>query len=873
MKKVLYVLFFLLILLTGCNELDNLPDEYEFNVIYESNGGTLIDDETILEGEVLSLPENPVKEGYVFEGWYLDNDFIDEFADNDSVINDITLYAKWSVARYTLTFADVDGVELISYELDYGTSISNDLVPESPLLEGYNFVGWDNEIPETMPSEDVTLTAVFEVIWDYMIGFDTLGGTLIDSIIVEENQTLTLPEQPTREGYTFVGWFTDESYETEYNEDLPVTSNFMLYAKWNINSYTITFRDKDGLILNSYELVYGTEIANELIPSDLDLEDFRFVDWDQVVPETMPAENIELQATYVEIVRYLIEYNTNGGTIIEDVIVEQGYTLQLPDAPEKEGYEFLDWYIDEELTILYDNSSVVTDNLVLYAKWSILSFTLRFELEDGTEISTYEVEYNTVIGGLIPSDPSLDGLYFTGWNQSIPYRMPANDVTFIATFEPLITSCDVGYMLVGNRCEPHPPTYLYSAAEVEEDFDQLVAFFENNNPGIFVDPKVLRDTIAAQRALIRDGMTEMEILYLLQPVVAAYNDGHSFIFNSLETYEYNIENAKFLPFDVNVVEGELYITGSTFEYDVELGSRILTINGDTASEIFAKFILSFPTDGANESSLYYHLNDNFRGRYFRFYDNPETFTIEYIEYSTGIQKEVVVEGMLWDDIYADVVQEEYIPWEAEYTDTYAIMTLNTFYPTSTRTQDMFYNFFEEFFTEVDSRGIQNVILDLRDNGGGDPRIASDLFSYLAAYSQPYHSDRAYGSLPELKQNQPLSSPHFDGNVYTLIGGGSFSSTGHFVSLMKHQNIGLFIGEESEGSYVCTAMGMSIELNNTNIWVESSTEIFEVDVDIEAFTYGRGIMPDYEVSLTLDDYLNGTDSVLEYAINLITTPST
>ena len=137
---------------------------------------------------------------------------------------------------------------------------------------------------------------------------------------------------------------------------------------------------------------------------------------------------------------------------------------------------------------------------------------------------------------------------------------------------------------------------------------------------------------------------------------------------------------------------------------------------------------------------------------------------------------------------------------------------------------------------------------------------------MAKKEQPYFDESASSYYTGLKSNIPLAENHFDGHVYTLINGGSFSSTGHLIALLKYQDIGVFIGEESGASFACTDGTRSHTLSNTKIQLGISTMIWTVET--EGLTPGRGIMPDYPVEMTMEDYLAGADPVMDYTLSLI-----
>lgn len=172
-------------------------------------------------GTLATRPDAPAATpGYTFGGWNKADGTAWDYA-SDKVTDNITLYAKWAANTYTITFDTAGGSEIAPITQDYGTVIT---APEAPTREGYTFIGWDKEIPTTMPTENMTVTAQWEIN-RYTITFDTAGGSEIAPITQDYGTAITAPEAPTREGYTFMGW----------DREIPTTmpaENITLKARW-----------------------------------------------------------------------------------------------------------------------------------------------------------------------------------------------------------------------------------------------------------------------------------------------------------------------------------------------------------------------------------------------------------------------------------------------------------------------------------------------------------------------------------------------------------------------------------------------------------------------------------------------------------------
>ena len=264
-----------------------------YTVTFDSTGGGEVTTKTIdvLYGEQLGDMPVPIRTGYFFRGWYdapvegkcYGNSDGKGTSRYDKTEN-CTLYAQWEINRYTITFDTAGGSEIAPITQDYDTAIT---APADPTREGYTFIGWDREIPETMPAENITLKARWEIN-QYTITFDTAGGSEIAPITQDYGTQITTPEAPTREGYTFIGW----------DREIPTTmpaENMTVTAQWEIIQYTITFDTTGGSEIAPITQDYGTAIT---APADPTREGYTFIGWDKVIPTTMPAENMTVTAQW-----------------------------------------------------------------------------------------------------------------------------------------------------------------------------------------------------------------------------------------------------------------------------------------------------------------------------------------------------------------------------------------------------------------------------------------------------------------------------------------------------------------------------------------------------------------------------------------------
>ena len=264
-----------------------------YTVTFDSTGGSEVTTKTIdvLYGEQLGDMPVPIRTGYFFRGWYDAPVEGKCYGNSDGKgtswydkTENCTLYAQWVINRYTITFDTAGGSEITPITQDYDTAIT---APADPTREGYTFIGWDKEIPTTMLAENMTVTAQW-VINRYTITFDTAGGSKIAPITQDYGTAITAPADPTREGYTFIGW--DKAIPTTMPAE-----NMTVTAQWEINQYTITFDTAGGSEIAPITQDYGTAIP---APADPTREGYTFIGWDKAIPTTMPAENMTVTAQW-----------------------------------------------------------------------------------------------------------------------------------------------------------------------------------------------------------------------------------------------------------------------------------------------------------------------------------------------------------------------------------------------------------------------------------------------------------------------------------------------------------------------------------------------------------------------------------------------
>ena len=389
-----------------------------YTVTLHANGGTIADGKDVTGytyGVGATLPTDVTRTGYTFKGWY-DNENLTGSpvtAISNTETGNKEYWAKWEINQYTITFDTAGGSTVASITQDYGTAIT---APADPTREGYTFIGWDKAIPTTMPAENMTITAKWKVN-QYTITFDSNGGSEIAPITQDYGTVIAAPANPTREGYTFIGW----------DKAIPSTmpaENMIITAKWKVNQYTITFDSNGGSEIAPITQDYGTAIT---APANPTREGYTFIGWDKAIPATMPAENMTITAKW-KVNQYTITFDSNGGSEIAPITQDYGTVIAAPANPTREGYTFIGW--DKAIP-----STMPAEKMIITAKWAVNQYTITFDTAGGSAVASITQDYGTAITA--PADPTREGYTFIGWDKAIPTTMPAENMIITAKWRDI----------------------------------------------------------------------------------------------------------------------------------------------------------------------------------------------------------------------------------------------------------------------------------------------------------------------------------------------------------------------------------------------------------------------------------------------------
>jgi hypothetical protein len=459
----------------------------------------------------------------------------------------------------------------------------------------------------------------------------------------------------------------------------------------------------------------------------------------------------------------------------------------------------------------------------------------------------------------------------------------------------------------------YDPSRQYGVDELRSDFAVLRGALEEGHAGLYRYSSVaeIDAVFDATENRITGPMTEAEFLRLLAPAIAAANDGHT-RWNSSPDYADYLESRPIsLPFKLRFLDGVAYVHRNYSDLsDDLLGARLISINGVAIDELVGRLLPLMSSDGRIETSKYRTLESTtLFGRMYSLLNGLTTrFELAYVDPQTGRAETVTVDGLTGAELterFNSRYPEAAVSGpaiELEYRDDIAILTVRTFAGSVYQREGIDYpQFLEDSFEEFQRRGVRDLIIDVRDNGGGSDVFGRLLVAYLIDEDFDYyrslevndnqfdfleHTNAGNESMPEerLRENdhgtydllghpnlgvQSNLDPTFEGNAYVLMNGRSFSATGEFTSVAHFHGVARFAGEESGAGYYGNTSGFVPTLTLPNTRIRVGIPMVRYTMAVSGYTpVDRGLIPDIPIDPTIEDVLSGRDVELESLVEFI-----
>lgn len=493
------------------------------------------------------------KNGYILEGWYIDEDFNEKFDfEKDRINSNITLYAKW--VRPVVMFDSMGGTALDKIVVVNGTIKK----PKNPTKTGYTFAGWcvDEECDEefdftTEIAEDITLYAKWERV-EFAITFVTNGGTPVEVAYSHIENGYKIQEPTTRKTYYILdGWYMDEYFTRKFDFATEVTQDTILYAKWESVKSVIKFADTDGVSPVYYE--NGQQIADKKT-----------------------------------------DYDNN-------------FKITAPTNPVKTGYTFAGWYYNGEL-VGFDKTEFKpnADGYTMVAKWTINSYKITFVI-DGEEHSSETLKYGEKI---VYPPVSKVGYTFSDWTYGgkvLPEVMPAEDLTITGSY--IVNNYKITYKVDGEEYKTFTVTYGESVELLQdlpakdgkvfrgwysvfgvvggsatklENFPTVMPAYDVIVDGGYEQVKFNIYYHIGDEVVYTQGVNKNETIALYVPEAKT---GYSFGDWKIKDGENLVKVPSIMPANDIDLYGEYVINSYTLTFDTDGGNGIEAITGNYGTEI------------------------------------------------------------------------------------------------------------------------------------------------------------------------------------------------------------------------------------------------------------------------------------------------
>lgn len=404
---------------------------------------------------------------------------------------------------------------------------------------------------------------------------------------------------------------------------------------------------------------------------------------------------------------------------------------------------------------------------------------------------------------------------------------------------------------------------VLSKAIYLEDFNQLVDSIQTNHPQPyeFISKDSFNQFVDLKKSIITDSTTIGEFSWICNAITSKVGCVHTY---TSAGHLLNFSQEMFFPINVQYIDSKLYIVDTYKPYnELKSGIEILKINGIDVLDLRTKIAAHISSDGHNKKYTDARTVRSFG--YFCAYqlNFPKVYKVEIRE--NGVKKIVLLDKELPDTKNTSDAPAENLNFTLKKDKNLAIVTIKSFVYYNDRLP-IFKSFIDSCFNQINFHDIGNVVIDLRDNGGGDPFCAVHLLQYISDKPFKYYKKGTTTYYKDLEEKIIPFKNNFTEKLYILINSLCSSTTGHLCSILKHNNLGKLIGSETGATYSCNANTINFELKNTGINASVATKTYQTDVT--GFVKDRGILPDYQVSRNLSDILDKKDIEMKKAMELI-----
>lgn len=449
----------------------------------------------------------------------------------------------------------------------------------------------------------------------------------------------------------------------------------------------------------------------------------------------------------------------------------------------------------------------------------------------------------------------------------------------------------------------------YQKSDLTADFDLLASSLKEAHTGLYWynTERQFDSIVKVQRKYINDSLNGLEFYNIVAPIISYSKEDHCDIYLPEDVSEFLKTKGKFIPISVLSVNEKIFVLNNPAK-DIKIkGFELKKINGKRIEDIYRELFKTFASDGYIKQSKYRWLdNMRFSEYYAQTIGQPNEYKMEVLDPKSG-QILTFELSPVNSDSLSKINNEVNLYQDLEpadfkiISDNTVILTFNTFHDVLYEEKEIeFKTLVSNAFNKIDSLNIKNLIIDIRENGGGTEGNEDYLFSYLTdkaykkyknvkisafQYSFYEHTDTNTEKAIEefekdiekehyltedgrilrkdgIEEVEPLKPNPFKGEIYVLISGWTYSGGAEFASLMRQHTDAIFIGEETGGGFYGNTSGYGLGLTLPNTKIEVDIPLLKFSLNVDKGEFGRGVIPDYPIQPTFGNYKNGIDPVMD-----------
>ena len=442
--------------------------------------------------------------------------------------------------------------------------------------------------------------------------------------------------------------------------------------------------------------------------------------------------------------------------------------------------------------------------------------------------------------------------------------------------------------------------------QLQADFDLFRKALYEVHPQLYLyTPKQTLDSLfMATRARLIQPMSQHAFYTTMVPLIAALRDGHMKWIVSGKDQHYPFFTDQLFPLQLYFTGKKAWISSNYGPTEVPLGAEVLSIDGKPVADIIERLLPNITfADGFTTQGKYEELNHFFSGYYATYIHALPTYEVVYQH--GNIQKTITLPAVTEEKIKSYTEKNKPVsqmPFRLTFpAPATAVLTIERFW--SAGNEPKYSAFLKETFKQLKEKQIQHLVLDVRNNEGGEEKYGLELYSYLARQPFRYYDHikiaqkekisfaawrpKIYDKIIRrfmvkktengyvfnynkvLKTIKPERNA-YKGDLFILVNGNSFSVTTEFSARVHADKRATFIGQETAGGYRTNSSGLFTILQLPHSKIDLGIPMFgfqmaNVPAEIQ---HGQGIVPDHIITHTIEDILQKKDTVMEYTLQHI-----